>query len=79
MEKVVGKSVKDVNLFEIRELLDELKGAADNLTCVRWGIAKGLEVCINPEMYDNALYMINQRLDDIVERLDKELYEREEV
>lgn len=79
MGKVVGKSAKDVNLFEISELLDELKGATDNLTCVRWGIVKGLEVCINPKMYDNALYMINQRLDDIVERLDKELYEREEV
>lgn len=76
MANIVGK--KDVNLAEIRELLDELKGAADNLTCVRWGIAKSLDVCINPELIDNALFFVNQRLDDIVERLDKELYEREE-
>lgn len=76
MGKTVGK--KDVDLGEVREILDELRGAADNLTCVRWGIAKSLDVCINPELIDNALYLVNQRLDDLVERLDNELYEREE-
>lgn len=74
MKKIVGK--KDADLGEIREIFSELQFANDNLRCVRYGLANG--DCVEPGVIDNALYLVNRHFDEMLDKLEKELYERED-
>ena len=70
MKNVVGK--KDVDLGEIREIFSELQLANDNLRLVRYGLAHG--DCVDPSVVDSALYLANRHFDEMLDKLDKELY-----
>lgn len=71
MRKTIGK--KDVNLEEVREILSELEIICTNLTFVRFAIAEGM--IGDARSCDDALFLPERNLEQIIEKLDKELYE----
>lgn len=70
MMKTIGK--KDVDLGEVRELLGELEIVCTNLTFVRFAIAEGM--IGDSRSCDDALYLPERSLEQIIEKLNKELY-----
>ena len=71
MRKVIVK--KDVDLAEIREALSELQIVCTNLAFVRHAISEGMVG--DPRSCDDALFLPERNLEQIIEKLDKELYE----
>ena len=69
MENLKKNEGKEVNRHDVCECLSELNFINDNLCCVRWGLASG--DCANPKVIDNALYLLNCRLDEVIAKLDK--------
>lgn len=70
MRKTIGK--KDVDLGEVRELLGELEIVCTNLTFVRFAIAEGM--IGDSRSCDDALFLPERNLEQIIEKLNKELY-----
>ena len=71
MRKTIGK--KDVDLGEVREILSELEIVCTNLTFVRFAIAEGM--IGDSRSCDDALFLPEKNLEQLIEKLDKELYE----
>lgn len=70
MRKTMPK--KDVDLGEVRELLSQLQIVCTNLSFVRFSIGEGLVG--DPRSCDEALFLPERNLEQIIEKLDKELY-----
>lgn len=70
MRKTIGK--KDVDLGEVRELLSELEIVCTNLTFVRFAIAEGM--IGDSRSCDDALFLPERNLEQIIEKLNEELY-----
>lgn len=64
----VCKNKKEANVLELGECLMELNFINDNLHCVRWGLAGG--ECSDPNIIDNALYIVNLKLEEIIKRME---------
>lgn len=62
------ESKRNVNVLELGECLMELNFINDNLHCVRWGLAGG--ECSDPKIIDNALYIVNLKLEEIIKRME---------
>lgn len=75
MRKTIVK--KDVDLGEVRELLSQLQIVCINLTFVRFAIAEGM--IGDPRLCGEALFLPERNLEQIIEKLDKELYTVEEL
>lgn len=71
MRKTITK--KDVDLGEVRELLSQLEIVCTNLTFVRFAIGEGM--IGDSRACDEALFLPERNLEQIIEKLDKELYE----
>lgn len=59
---------KTVDILELSDCLMQLNFINDNLHLVRWGLVSG--ECIDPKTIDNALYLINQNIESVIERID---------
>lgn len=71
MRKTMPK--KDVDLGEVNELLSQLEIVCTNLTFVRFAIGEGM--IGDSRSCDEALYLPEKNLEQIIEKLNKELYE----
>lgn len=60
---------RKIDLLELGECLMQLNFINDNLHCVRWGLAGG--ECSDPKIIDNALYIINQNIESVIERMEQ--------
>ena len=69
MNEINKNEKREVDRIEVSECLMELEYVNDNLNCVRWGLASG--DCANPKVIDNALFLLNCRLDELITRLNK--------
>ena len=70
MKKTIAKT--DVDLGEVRELLSELEIVCTNLTFVRFAIGEGM--IGDSRSCDEALFLPERNLEQIIEKLNKELY-----
>ena len=75
MRKTIVK--KDVDLGEVRELLSQLQIVCTNLTFVRFAIGDGM--IGDSRSCDEALFLPERNLEQIIEKLNEELYEVIEV
>lgn len=59
---------KEVNKEELGDCLMQLRFINDNLHFIRLGLISG--ECDEPEVIDNAVYLIEQNIDKVIERID---------